>query len=74
MVLAGGEIAAAPFDEPVTIDFEDAPAGRSGTVVPELTDVYERIGVVFDAPVTALVYDDASIRRSRISRDRVRRW
>jgi hypothetical protein len=54
------EVAAAQ-DERTIIDFEDAPSGRSGTPVSEFTDFYEPVGLEFVRPVTALIFDEASI-------------
>ncbi len=50
-------------DQPPTVlvDFEDAPSGRSGTPVQEFDDLYEDLGIVFEFPVTALVFDGESI-------------
>ena len=61
--LLGGvaRVSASPGDVPFMIDFEDAPSGRSGTGVPEFTDFYERVGVVFQQPVTAVIFDENSI-------------
>jgi hypothetical protein len=54
---------AAAQDERTIIDFEDAPSGRSGTPVSEFTDFYEPVGLEFVRPVTALIFDEASIPR-----------
>lgn len=46
----------------VTIGFDDHPANRVGTpAAAGITDFYRQSGLVFDRPVTALVYNDRSV-------------
>jgi hypothetical protein len=53
--------ARAQVEPSVTIDFDDAPANRSGTpAAPDITDRYAELGVVFATPVTPLVFDAES--------------
>lgn len=54
--------ARAQVEPSVTIDFDDAPANRSGSpAAAGITDRYAELGVVFTTPVTPLVYDAESI-------------
>ena len=62
-------LASAAASDPVTIDFEDAPASRSGTPAANpITDRYRAAGVVFTTPVTPLRFDGTSIPRGPLAR------